>query len=83
MTPEPNIEVNITEKLLIVGINFIRVRAITPVKFLLLFSDREAFDNFDPPSVDSIFSTISRTQVDDIVTTRVARLTILGLPILA
>lgn len=72
---------NIQEKLWTLGINFIKVKAITRHKFLLLFSDQDAFDNFDSTMVHPLFHSVKYTDSKDLITMRIAKLQILGLPI--
>lgn len=74
---------NIQDKLWVFGINFIKVKAITSYKFLLLFEDKETFDQFDTFMVHPIFRDVKYTEVKDVVTMRLAKLKILGLPIFA
>lgn len=74
---------NIREKLWVAGISFISVKATTKSKFLLLFSDKEAFDNFEPDMIHPIFHSVKYTDSSDLITMRTSRLHILGMPIFA
>lgn len=55
ITHEVDSEINVMEKLLQLGINFIQVKVITCHKFLLVFEDKESFNDFDSNLISNIF----------------------------
>lgn len=69
------------KKILALSINFVHIKAITGYKFLLIFDDKNSFDNFKTDMVSSIFSDVRYVDTKDLTTSRIARLYILGLPI--
>lgn len=81
ITHEQDETTNVLEKLLIMGINFIKLSALSYCKFLLIFDDKDLFDNFDISLVENIFKVVKYTDLPDIISARLARIHILGLPL--